>query len=191
MVSALLQAYCLLYIHPFPDTLLFSFLSYWSQNYLQKLDKSLKSTSYIPVFFVYSAPKTALRKSQSIKKARLTYIEKGEKIHSINKASNGTRSGFDALTKGSKKPVFMRVCGLLDPLQNRVPRVRVLLPLPKIPDTGFRCLGFFRLWVYCFSLCVRRWKQVLGGALPCFWAEIWPEHQKSSSLGSLYMPPFR
>ena len=100
------------------------------------------------LFFVYSASKTALRTSQSIKKARLTYIEKGEKIHSINKASIGLWGGIDALTNGSKKPVFMRVCGLFDPLQNRVPRVRVLLPLPSKNglNTGFRPFFFLSLW---------------------------------------------
>ena len=72
-----------------------------------------------------------------------------------------TRSFPKTAQKGSKKPVFSRLSEHQHPLQNRVPRVRVLLPLPKIPDTGFRCLGFFRLRIYCFGLFTRGWKQVL------------------------------
>lgn len=77
---------------------------------------------------------------------RLLY-SKGQKFHSINKASNGTRSYGEIAIKGSTKPFISRAFCFQQPLQNRVPRVRVLLPLPskKPPKTaemrGFR--GFF------------------------------------------------
>ena len=52
---------------------------------------------------------------------RLLY-SKEQKVHSINKASNGTGSYDKSVTKGSAKPIASRVFKLKQPLQNRVPR---------------------------------------------------------------------
>ena len=60
---------------------------------------------------------------------RLLY-SKGQKFHSINKASNGTRSYGKIVAKCSTKPFISRTFCFQQPLQNRVPRVQVLLPLP-------------------------------------------------------------
>ena len=45
--------------------------------------------------------------------------------------------------KGLKKPIPMRVCVLQHPLQNRVPRVQVLLPLPQKNGLNMRFKPFF------------------------------------------------
>ena len=84
---------------------------------------------------------------------RLLY-SKGQKFHSINKASNGTRSYGEIAIKGSTEPIISRIFRFQQPLQNRVPRVQVLLPLPK-KAPNFRC--FFPLFTLfyggfaCFS----------------------------------------
>ena len=84
---------------------------------------------------------------------RLLY-SKGQKFHSINKASNGTRSYGEIVIKGSTKPFISRAFCFQQPLQNHVPRVQVLLPLPK-KAPNFRC--FFPLFTLfhgvftCFS----------------------------------------
>ena len=51
---------------------------------------------------------------------RLLY-SKGEKFHSINKASNGTRSYGEIAIKGSTEPIISRIFRFQQPLQNRVP----------------------------------------------------------------------
>ena len=61
---------------------------------------------------------------------RLLY-SKWQKFHSINKASNGTRSYGEIAIKGSTEPIISRIFRFQQPLQNRVPRVQVLLPLPS------------------------------------------------------------
>ena len=71
---------------------------------------------------------------------RLLY-SKGQKFHSINKASNGTRSYEEIAIKGSTEPIISRIFRLQQPLQNRVPRVQVLLPLPKKRNPNFAIIG--------------------------------------------------
>ena len=73
---------------------------------------------------------------------RLLY-SKEQKIHSINKASNGTRSYGKIVAKCSTKPIISRVSCLQQQLQNRVPRVQVLLPLPKRNSHRFGDCFFF------------------------------------------------
>lgn len=51
---------------------------------------------------------------------RLLY-SKGQKFHSINKASNGTRSYGEIAIKGSTEPIISRIFRFQQPLQNRVP----------------------------------------------------------------------
>ena len=67
---------------------------------------------------------------------RLLY-SKGQKFHSINKASNGTRSYGEIAIKGSTEPIISRIFRFQQPLQNRVPRVQVLLPLPSAINPNF------------------------------------------------------
>lgn len=73
---------------------------------------------------------------------RLLY-SKGQKFHSINKASNGTRSYGEIAIKGSTEPITSRIFRFQQPLQNRVPRVQVLLPLPKRNSHHFGDCFFF------------------------------------------------
>ena len=73
-----------------------------------------------------------------------THNEAG-KGNIINKASNGTRSNGETSIKGLKKPIPMRACALQHPLQNRVPRVQVLLPLPSKNGLNMRFKPFFLL----------------------------------------------
>lgn len=53
---------------------------------------------------------------------RLLY-SKGQKFHSINKASNGTWSYGEIAIKGSTEPIISRIFRFQQPLQNRVPRM--------------------------------------------------------------------
>ena len=78
---------------------------------------------------------------------------KDETFHSINKASKifrhncDTRSCEKKALKRAKKQGFARRFHVLEPLQNRGSRVRILLPLPKPKPNGF---GFSLFW--CFSV---------------------------------------
>ena len=97
------------------------------------------------LFLFTASPKLCCEISRSSKKHGSLNRKEKIKINIIKRASDGTRSSFETRTKGLKSPVFMRVFGLQHPLQNRVPRVRVLLPLPLKNglNTGFELFFFF------------------------------------------------
>ena len=78
---------------------------------------------------------------------RLLY-SKGQKFHSINKASNGTRSYGEIAIKGSTEPIISRIFRFQQPLQNRVPRVQVLLPLPSKNGLNTAFKPFFHIILF-------------------------------------------